>query len=297
MPSLRSIDTVFRGSAATRATRPAVPAEIAAVRQAQLDRAGDKGWTGLNFMTANSAKDVKEHLGEERDAARILASANVPMFLLRYAYGTGKGMEAWLHQKPADGKLKLTVATMPSWHAGAPGASTASSALLRAVGSGSEVPKLDKAQVLEALKNSGSFGKLVADDLVPLDRAASWFVQNYDSHVSSEKPDAAGARKFIGTLMAELGTQAMGEKFSKENIYTVSIRLPDGQTIRKRFDVEGNDPPQPGRKDTAHNATSSPEIEIDISAFAGKKIVIQAWPDGSAGVGGYKEAREITLHL
>lgn len=298
MPVL-GINDVFHGTrtSGARAALPPVPDAITQVRKAQLERAGDKGWTGLNFMQAGSADDVRTYLAEERDAARILMSANVPLFLLRYSYGTHRPMEAWLHEKPRDGKLRLNVTTMPSWHAGASGASSASAALVRAVQGQSGVPKLTVADVESALKASPSFAKQLEQELTTTGKAAAWFVRAYDGFVAENDPTPAEARKLIGELMNDLGHEVMGMKFARENIYNVSIRLPDGKVIKKRFDSEGNDPPKPGRKDTAHTATNSGEIEIDISAYAGKDIVVQAWPDGSAGVGGYREAREITLHL
>lgn len=296
---VHGINDVFRGarSSGFGASLPRVPDEITQVREAQLSRAGDKGWTGLSFMQANSAADVKAYLAEERDAARVLMSANVPLFLLRYSYGTGRSMEAWLQEKPRDGKLKLNVTTMPSWHAGASGASSASAALVRAVQGQTGVPKITAADVESALKASPSFAKQLEQELMPVGQAATWFVRAYDDFVRRNHPSADEARKLLGELMKDLGHEVMGMKFARENIYNVSIRLPDGTTVRKRFDSEGNDPPKPGRKDTAHTASNSGEIEIDISAFAGKDIVVQAWPDGSAGVGGYREAREIILHL
>lgn len=297
--SLAGINQVFQGTraSAARAVTPPVPDAIQRLQEAQLASAGDRGWTGLNFMQANSAADVKEYLAAERDAARILMSANVPMFLLRYSYGTHKSMEAWLHEQPKGGKLKLNVTTMPSWHAGAGGSSSAASAIIRGLQGQSGVPKLDVSAVESALKSSGTFGQLVEKELAPLDKAAAWFVKTYDAFVASDSPTAAEAQKLIGELMNDLGHEAMGEKFAKENVYNVVIRLPDGKTIKKRFDTEGNDPPKPGRRDHSNTATNSGDIEIDIAAYAGKDIVVQAWPDGSAGVGGYKEAREIVLHL
>jgi hypothetical protein len=297
---LRGINEVFtapRTWDSVPQSMPRVPDHIAQIRDAQARGAGDKGWTGLNFMQANSASDVKEHLADERDAARVLVSADQPMFLLRYSYGTHKSMEAWLHQKPANGKLKLTVTTMPSWHAGARGVYGAKSALNRLTANQQGVPKLSADQIEQAMKADSSFAKVVEDNLAPLDRAAAWFSRTYDDFVATESPTPAEAKEFLGELMDDIGTEAMGEKFSRENIYNVRIRLPDGKTITKRFDTEGNDPPKSGRLANSNNATNSPEIEIDISGFDGKDVIIQAWPDGSAGVGGYKEAREIKLHL
>lgn len=293
------INDVFHGARTSgRASLPRVPDEITQVRQAQAARvSGDKGWTGLSYMQANSAADVKAYLADERDAARILMSANVPMFLLRYSYGTGRSMEAWLHEKPRDGKLKLNVTTMPSWHAGASGASSAGAALVRAVQGQAGVPKITTADVEAALKANPSFAKQLEQELTPVEQAAAWFVRSYDAFVRQNRPSADEARKLIGELMKDLGHEVMGMKFARENVYNVSVRLPDGKVIKKRFDSEGNDPPKPGRKDHAHTASNSGEIEIDISAYAGKDIVVQAWPDGSAGVGGYREAREIVLHL
>lgn len=296
---IHGINDVFQGSRAggARASLPRVPDEITRVRQEALTRYGDKGWSGLSFMQAGSAADVRAYLSEERDAARILVSANVPLFLVRYSHGTGRSMDAWLHEKPRDGKLKLTVTTMPSWHAPAPGANSAASALVRAVQGQTGVPKITAADVEAAIKSSPAFATQLETELMSVRDAADWFARAYADLVRSERPTADEARKLLGALMSDLGHEVMGMKFARENVYNVSVALPGGTTVRKRFDSEGNDPPKPGRKDTAYTATNSGEIEIDISAFAGKDIVIQAWPDGSAGVDGYREAREIRLHL
>ena len=90
----------------------------------------------------------------------------------------------------------------------------------------------------------------------------------------------------------------LGKEFAKTNIYNLKITYPDGTTETKRFDVEGNENPKRGyRAAKEHYATISPDFEIDMDKWKGQTVKIEGWADGSAGVGGYIEARQTNLHL
>jgi hypothetical protein len=91
------------------------------------------------------------------------------------------------------------------------------------------------------------------------------------------------------------------DSFAKTNVYNLEIVFPDGTRELKRFDVQGQSPPEVGSSKpspTKQTASASPEIVIDLNVWAGKgDIRIRGWADGSAGVGGYPEHRETVLHL
>ncbi|MCP4503757.1 MAG: hypothetical protein GY822_27850 [Deltaproteobacteria bacterium] len=95
-------------------TRPAVPDAAIQLRATQ-ESAGthggrNLGWTGLNLVRSGSAKDVKNILGESRDAANtMVVASNADMYNVRFAYGAHKGMENFLVNPPKSGKLKLQV--------------------------------------------------------------------------------------------------------------------------------------------------------------------------------------------
>jgi len=75
------------------------------------------------------------------------------------------------------------------------------------------------------------------------------------------------------------------DNYAKTNTYNVRVRLPDGQELRLT-NVARNNP------NSAEYATA---IDIAIPYMKGETIV-QAWPTGSAGVGGYVEGREYHIH-
>ena len=88
------------------------------------------------------------------------------------------------------------------------------------------------------------------------------------------------------------------KEFAVTNIYNLKITYPDGTSETKRFDVEGNENPKRGyRASKEHFATISPDFEIDMNKWKGKTVKIEAWAAGSAGAGGYVEARQTNLHL
>lgn len=91
------------------------------------------------------------------------------------------------------------------------------------------------------------------------------------------------------------------EKFSKTNVYNLEVIYPDNTREVKKFDIEGNSPPNFNERNPAEGgqkATASPEFTIDLNKWAGKgDIRIRGWADGSAGVEGYKEHRETILHI
>ncbi len=100
----------------------------------------------------------------------------------------------------------------------------------------------------------------------------------------------------FGTTEAQM--DANGKKFARTNVYEVEVQFPDGRRQRLKFDVNG-------RATTAKSctsdqevfATASPVIAIDLKSYRGQDIIIRAWPTGSAGVLGFREARETTLHV
>ncbi len=81
------------------------------------------------------------------------------------------------------------------------------------------------------------------------------------------------------------------DNFARTNRYVAEIwhRAPDGSMRRlqsNRFGV--NNPPE--------YATASPELTVDVSQLKGA-LVMRGWAEGSAGIGGYVEARETVVHL
>lgn len=80
-------------------------------------------------------------------------------------------------------------------------------------------------------------------------------------------------------------TPGATDRFAATNTYNVRVRLPDGRELMLT-NVPRNKP------DSKEYATA---IDIQFPYMAGETIV-QAWPTGSAGVGGYVEGREYRIH-
>ncbi|MBN2361781.1 MAG: hypothetical protein JXR83_20180 [Deltaproteobacteria bacterium] len=281
-----------------RPSLPQPPPEAQDVRAAARRNYPEHAWTGLNYIHASSASDVNQYLGEQRDASRSLVSANADLWVLRHSYHTNQPMHAWLQSRPANDQLVLQVTITPSWHAEASGGWSVTGALQKAPVDAKGLPKIDAALVRKAIESSPSFAAELTKELGSLDKVAQDFVSYYGYWLGQQTRTPDDAKKYLGELVKHFSCMAMGEKFSKENFYNILIKLPDGKQIRKRFDVTGKESSGRSlRTDRACHATTSPEVSIDISKFKGKDIVIQAWPDGSAGVGGYREARETVLHL
>ncbi len=167
--------------------------------------ARDIGWTGVNLLKSDSTDGIRHYLADAQDAGRAWASTeNADLWVLRYAYQSHKPMEAWLANKPSDGKLKLNVITTPSWHVGS-------------------------------------------------DNAAM---------------------------------TATAKKFALANTYHAEVIYADGTRESKTFKVNGNTPEW---------SSVSPTFEIDLNKHPGD-IRVRVWAQGSAGVGGYIEARETIIH-
>lgn len=77
------------------------------------------------------------------------------------------------------------------------------------------------------------------------------------------------------------GAQQMMEARAKDNKYVIQVTHPDG-TIQKMTGIE------------AKGATSTAQ-DISIHGLKPGKTVVEAWPEGSAGVGGYVEGRRLEI--
>jgi hypothetical protein len=282
-----------------RAQMPPTPQGVRDVQAAARSNHPEHAWTGVNFVKADSSKDVKEFLGESRDAARTMISSNTDMWVVRHSYHTGEPMQAFLNGKPPGDKLQLNVGVMPSWHAQASGDYSVKSELHQAKKNDKGVPQLTPDLVAKAMKSSPNYAQTLETEGSGVDTTAFNMVRTFDRLVHQRGLSGDDAVELMDKLVEQYGKLAMGEKFSKENIYNVRVRLPDGKTITKRFDAAGQETDKRSfRSNTAHHSTTSPNIEIDLSQFKpGDQIVVQAWPDGSAGVAGYREARETVINL
>jgi len=104
------------------------------------------------------------------------------------------------------------------------------------------------------------------------------------------KPPKDGSMKLDMTMVVNVSGHDQGrdptsaERYAKSNTYSVRVTYPDGksETIRN---IPRNDPSQ------AEYATA---IDLTVDLQKGKTI-IEAWPDGSAGVGGYVEGRRYEM--
>jgi hypothetical protein len=82
------------------------------------------------------------------------------------------------------------------------------------------------------------------------------------------------------------GNAMLRASFAATNTYHLRARTPDG-TVLERHHVPRNDP-------SALEIVT--RIPIELPEATGT-FVLQAWPAGSAEVGGYREAREYTIHV
>jgi hypothetical protein len=327
--------TRVTGHGGNRFSLPDPPKALKELQDAAARKHPSHAWTGVSYVAGGAKDDVKDYLGDERDASRTMVSTNVDTWVMRHSYHTGEPMHAFLANDPPGGKLTINLTQTPSWHANAPGASSFASALRAAPKDADGFPQLDKDFVKQAIEKNPSFKK-ACEEIGDLADVAENFVDSYDGYASEmkqifslvEQYDAstpaeqqqidgwlsgmnvtmddlrgmkfkpADANELLGELANDLGTTAMGEKFSKENVYNMVIKLPDGKTIKKQYDVTGKETTQRFvRENQAYHATSSPDVDIDISQYKGKTIVVTGWPNGSAGVGGYREARETHIHI
>ena len=79
----------------------------------------DLGKSTVAELPAGAFSAVMNQMKERPDAGRALVVAdNASLAVLRFGYGTGKPMEAWLQEAPRGKSLVLNVAIAPSCHAG-----------------------------------------------------------------------------------------------------------------------------------------------------------------------------------
>jgi hypothetical protein len=76
------------------------------------------------------------------------------------------------------------------------------------------------------------------------------------------------------------------KEFAKTNSYNVCITMPDGKQIRM------NNIPRNNPNDTEY----ATKIPIEFPYTEGT-VRVEAWPTGSAGVGGYVEGRRYNIHM
>jgi hypothetical protein len=77
-------------------------------------------------------------------------------------------------------------------------------------------------------------------------------------------------------------------KFAKDNVYVAEVRGPDGKVVRS---------PDfgPGVTRQEEFSSVSPKLTVDISRPG--DYVVNCAPKGSAGAGGYVEARKLVIHV
>lgn len=99
--------------------------------------------------------------------------------------------------------------------------------------------------------------------------------------------DASGKRIIDLTVLCNVSGHVGAEnaaRFAQSNKYVIKVTQPDGQALWMR----GIDRKQPVEYCTAQ--------DISFELMKGT-TVIEAWPEGSAGVGGYVEGRRYELHF
>jgi hypothetical protein len=87
------------------------------------------------------------------------------------------------------------------------------------------------------------------------------------------------------SLLAHYGNDALRKQFASTNSYQVRIQTQDGKSETMTF--QRNNP------DKIEFAT---RIPVEIPGTEGQ-VVLEAWPNGSAGVAGYSEARRYKIHV
>ena len=79
----------------------------------------DLGKTTVAELPARAFSEVMNTMKDRPDAGRALVVAdNADLAVLRYSYGSGKPMEAWVTSPPSGKSLVVNVAIAPSCHAG-----------------------------------------------------------------------------------------------------------------------------------------------------------------------------------
>jgi hypothetical protein len=115
-PGIRISGTTFKD-----ATLADVPPALVARAQKQLAKApndpGDRGFAGPMFVAKGSVDGVLKYAASLEDAGNAIPVAkNADLHMVGFSYHSGDRREAWLGNKPADGKLRLQVVLTPSWH-------------------------------------------------------------------------------------------------------------------------------------------------------------------------------------
>ncbi len=131
----------LRNNVARAFTGPSWPKGMDAAakkqREAHLDESGkpkltrisdgrelDLGNTTRQNLPAGSFRPLMAAIKNRPDAGNaVIAPDNGAIATLRYVYGTHKSMEAWVTERPPNGKLKLNMIISPSIHAGSDRAS------------------------------------------------------------------------------------------------------------------------------------------------------------------------------
>lgn len=91
---------------------------------------------------------------------------------------------------------------------------------------------------------------------------------------------------------------AQARMWARQNVYVCKITLPDGTVQERRFDVEGNQEPQPNNvADRPMWVSMSPIFAVDSERWGGNTIRIEGWPEGSAKTAGYVERRLTNLWI
>ena len=100
--------------------------------------------------------------------------------------------------------------------------------------------------------------------------------------------------------------EANARKWSKENTYNARVGYMNGgrfvELAKTQFDGNGKETTQRTVQTGKENwAPTSPDLEVDLKQFKkdhpGKELVLEGWPNFSAGVGGYSEARRTIIDV
>jgi hypothetical protein len=100
---------------------PQVPQQVRDVQRAAATNHPEHAGTSVNYINANSHKDVQSHLAPKPQrgvASMSMASANTEMWIVRHSYHSGEPQRGFLANEPPGGKLKLRMTITPSGHDG-----------------------------------------------------------------------------------------------------------------------------------------------------------------------------------
>lgn len=87
--------------------------------------------------------------------------------------------------------------------------------------------------------------------------------------------------------LASWGNDALRKHFACTNTYNVRIRTPDGKTT-EMLNLPRNEPLK---------IEFATHIPVEIPDGTSGEVILEAWPTGSAAVGGYVEARQYKIHV